>query len=487
MIVEGPNGIRVDFPDGTDDATINNVMKQAYRESLVAKRDGLDKSIENSTLGGMAAGIGKDVDDNVRLAANGMSFGFLDKALGQDERAKTNAARDRQGFTGMGSEALGSMATGGMAGKAGLTASRLPWLGKYLGLTMDGAAMGGLNAYGNDQDVGTGALVGGVAGGIGQLANAGINKAYSAFNKPSVPSLDELGAQKSAAYGAVDASGAQYTPEQLAILKQGIADDMAAGRMHPAINPKVSAVNDIVGEDLGKGPMTLSDLDRTRQVVGQKIFQNAPTADDSRLGGQMLANFDEFIDATPPAVGGDNTTAVDALKQARELHKRMSKSEVIAEALDKATRRTSATGSGGNIDNATRQRINAIIDNKRLSRQFNKEELTMMRKIVDGSGTGNAMRLAGKLSPSGNGLMAALGVGGAMTNPILGIPALVGIGAKAGADRTTKKMAEDLMKSVLSGGNYKAKTLSPGTQKQVEDMIRAMLAGGTTIAASQSR
>jgi hypothetical protein len=450
MIVEGPNGIRVDFPDGTDDATINNVMKQAYRESLVAKRDGLDKSIENSTLGGMAAGIGKDVDDNVRLAANGMSFGFLDKALGQDERAKTNAARDRQGFTGMGSEALGSMATGGMAGKAGLTASRLPWLGKYLGLTMDGAAMGGLNAYGNDQDVGTGALVGGVAGGIGQLANAGINKAYSAFNKPSVPSLDELGAQKSAAYGAVDASGAQYTPEQLAILKQGIADDMAAGRMHPAINPKVSAVNDIVGEDLGKGPMTLSDLDRTRQVVGQKIFQNAPTADDSRLGGQMLANFDEFIDATPPAVGGDNTT-------------------------------------GGNIDNATRQRINAIIDNKRLSRQFNKEELTMMRKIVDGSGTGNAMRLAGKLSPSGNGLMAALGVGGAMTNPILGIPALVGIGAKAGADRTTKKMAEDLMKSVLSGGNYKAKTLSPGTQKQVEDMIRAMLAGGTTIAASQSR
>jgi hypothetical protein len=432
-------------------------------------------------------------DDSMRLLASGGSFGFADKLAGymsgegtEAERVKTNASRDRQGLRGVATEALGSIVPVSAITKAGVTAMNLPgWTGKILGPGIDGAAYGTLFAAGNDQDIAKGAGIGAGFGVLGQAVGAGVKKGYQAFNKPAVPSLDDLVTQKNAAYGTVDASGAQYTPQQLAGLKQGIADDMAAGRMHPAINPKVSAVNDIIADDLAKGPMTISDLDRTRQVVGNKVFQNAPTADDARLGGQMLQNFDEFIDATPPWVGGDNTAAVAALKKARELNRRVEKTRLIEEALTKADRQAAVTGSGGNIDNATRQKFNSILNNKRLSRNFTTEEKAMMDRLARGTEVGNKLRLAGKLSPQGSGLMAALGIGGAMTNPILGIPALVGIGAKAGADRTTRKMADALLNSVKTGGAYKVPDMPPAAKAKLDAMIKALVVSGTAGAVTQ--
>lgn len=453
------------------------------RDELLRKRAELDAELEGMTLGGTAKAIGKDLDDNVRLAANGISMGFLDKALGQEDRARTNAARDRQGMVGAASEAAGAFAVPMGAAKAGVTFANVPVRGAaIMAPAIEGAGYGAATALGNDKDIATGAAWGAGLGMLGQAAGAGINKAHSAFHKPKVPTLDELRLQKDAAYKVVDSSGSQYTPDQLMALRQGIADDMAAGKMTPGLNDKVIATSRLVDDDLGKGPMTLSDVDRARQIVNRKLFDNAPSADDARLGRDMLSNFDEFLDATPPAVGGENVAAVNAVKEARALNKRLSKSELVANALDRAERRAAVTGSGGNVENATRQKINAIIDNKRLSRQFSKDELAMMDKIARGTGAGNAMRLAGKLSPSGNGLMAALGIGGAMTNPYLGIPALVGIGAKAGADRTTRKLADELMKSVLSGGNYKPASIPEGKRKAVESLIKALVFGGTATA-----
>lgn len=455
----------------------------ARREALLAKRDALDASIQDSTLGGMASGIGSALDDNVRLAANGISFGFLDKALGAEDRAKTNAARERQGVTGMASEALGSMALPMGAARAGASVANIPLRGAALAApTVEGAGYGALSALGNDKSVGEGAAWGAGLGMLGQAVGAGVNKAYSMFNKPKVPTLEGLTAQKTAAYDAVDASGAQYTPEQLQALRTGIADDMAAGDMTAGLNDKVIATSGLVDKKLGGGPMTLSEVDRARQIVNRKLFDNAPSADDARLGRDILSNFDEFLDATPPSIGGDNAAALESLKSARSLNKRLSKSEIIADALDRAERGAAVTGSGGNVNNASRQKINAILNNKRLSRQFSKEELAMMDKIARGTTVGNRARLVGKLSPSGNGLMAALGIGGAMTNPYLGIPALAGVVAKGIGDRSTKKLTDEIMKSVLSGGQYKAKTLPPQTQENIKNILKALMIGGTTTA-----
>jgi len=98
---------------------------------------------------------------------------------------------------------------------------------------------------------------------------------------------------------------------------------------------------------------------------------------------------------------------------------------------------------------------------------FSKEELASMEKIVTGGDRQNALRLLGKLSPSGNGLMAALGLGATMANPAAAIVPGVGLAAKTMADRMTKKAVDDLTRQVRTGGKTTAlpKLPSPVTPK----------------------
>ena len=442
------------------------------------------------------AKAGQAADDVVRGLANGVTLGYADQFAGymngsgaDAERAKTDAAKQRGGSAITAAEILGSM----------LPASRLSQAASAAGLggasfgtrTLSMAGQAGLlgtaQRMGNGQEVtptgvATDMALGAGGNVLGEGLSAGASKVAGLFNhKPAVPSLDELVAQKNAAYGAVDQSGSQYAPEQLRNLRQGLSDDLVAGQATPGLNDKVLTVNSLVDNKLNSGPLTLSEVDRARQIINAKLFGNAPSADDARLGGNMLRNFDEFTDSTVPSIGGDNLKAVQALKTARELNKRVSKTTVLEDALNKAERQASVTGSGGNVDNATRQKINAILNNKKIVKSFSAEERAMMEKLARGTEVGNKLRLAGKLSPSGNGLMAALGIGGAMTNPILGIPSLVGIGAKALADRTTKKTAETLLAMVKTGKPVAELSGSPNAVQRLAESKREALARMLTL------
>jgi hypothetical protein len=191
--VQLPDGTIAEFPDGMAPEAIEGVLRQQFgapdqsakRAELMARRDQLDAQVDtmnqDSTLAGAADGAMRGIDDNVRLAANGMSFGILDKTLGGDERAKTNAARGRQGYTGMASEILGSVASPSLAAGMGATFTAVPKVGGLLGLTADGAAMGAADAYGHDENIGKGALIGGAFGAAGDLLVRGGSKLLSPF------------------------------------------------------------------------------------------------------------------------------------------------------------------------------------------------------------------------------------------------------------------------------------------------------------------
>lgn len=117
-------------------------------------------------------------DDTARNIVNGATFGFADKFASymggtplEEERQKSADARERSGLAGALTEIGGSVATGGLAARAGLTAARIPGaVGRFGGAAIDGAGFGALNAVGNDQDIGTGAAIGGALGAGGQAA-----------------------------------------------------------------------------------------------------------------------------------------------------------------------------------------------------------------------------------------------------------------------------------------------------------------------------
>lgn len=474
-------------PSASGKFTIIEPDMEAKRAELMAKRDALDASLENNTLGGMAAGVGKALDDNVRLAANGISLGFLDKALGPEARAATNAARDRQGYTGMASEALGSMALPMGAAKAGLTATNLPKVGGMLGLPLDGAAVGALNAYGNDKDVATGAGIGAVGGLIGQGIGAGINRAFT--KKPVIPTAEELKKAGQAAFERSKAEGVIFKPEAVDRLRGDVYKDFADFGFHPQNQPGASVAYGEL-ERLAQGGNVAMEGLHTARKVAQGGF-NPTNPSNNALIGKVTERIDDFAaNASPEDVlAGNPQAAAAALKEGQNYWSRFRKLEKVQELMDRAGLNAGSTGSGGNVENATRQQLKRILTDKKMMRGFTADEKAAVKQAVLGTPVQNALRLAGKMSPQGNGLMLWLQGAGSVAAPQVTIPAmLAGYGAKKTAESMTRGKADIVQKLIASGGSKEAlkgiNSLSPEAQKRIEAVIRALMVSGTTAAAT---
>lgn len=297
----------------------------ARRDELLRKRAELDAELELTTLGGTAGSIGRALDDNVRLAANGISMGFLDKGLDamrqptitdlitgapMIERAKTNAARDRQGLVGAGSEIAGSFAP--MAAATGIVnaASKVPGMfqavanmaAKVPGLpttarlaapTASGAAWGGATALGNDKPIGEGMAWG---AGLGMLGDLGARAGSAIINPIASYFRPEKAANKAIIKAMLEA---KTNPAQ-------IADDLARAA------------------DDGQGVYAVADA---MGLPGQRLASTV-----ARNPSEGRAPFVEFLDKRQSGQGrrisnalsegfGEPATAlqrIDALKAARK-------------------------------------------------------------------------------------------------------------------------------------------------------------------------
>jgi len=195
--------------------------------------------------------------------------------------------------------------------------------------------------------------------------------------------------------------------------------------------------------------VTLKGMDIIRRVAGNAAMQ-ADNPSQQTLARKIIDRIDDHIDqlADDDILTGSRA-GVHHLKEARQLWGRLRRSEMVDTAAAKAELRAASTGSGGNADNATRQNVRRLLERPK---GMTAAEKNAADKVVRGTTGQNALRLAGKLSPSGNGLMAALGVGGAMVNPAIGVASLGGMAAKSIADRMTTRNVQRLSQIIRSGG-----------------------------------
>lgn len=157
---------------------------------------------------------------------------------------------------------------------------------------------------------------------------------------------------------------------------------------------------------------------------------------------------DEVIDMAPMT---GNQKASDALKLARADNRRFKKIELFEELMDKAQRGAAATGSGGNVVNKYRQAVASILNSTRNKAKFDSEEIKLMEDFVQGTMSENTMRLIGKLSPTGNGLMQALNIGAIVNNPAFAVATISGAAAKAGAEGKAVKSLDAIRNMITSG------------------------------------
>jgi hypothetical protein len=314
----------------------------------------------------------------------------------------------------------------------------------------------------------------------GQLAGGGVGSVVGAGKKvPKAPSADELQQLKRDAYKAVDNLGASYIPQALDKLASNIAT--ATAKASSIRHPKaVSMVQDI--KSWVANGMSLTELDELRQRVRLDLIRSGDEA-EGMWGEAILDEIDNFIAKAGAAdmASGSGPDANKAILAARELNSRWRKTELIEDAYYKAHMQTESTGSGGNINNKIKQALTSILTNEKKRRAFTTAELDEMEKVVSQGKGDDLLRLVGKLSPSGNGLMAALGIGGTAANPLLAAVPIAGMIAKGAADASTVRKAATLRANIAAGKGNTLRSADRGLATSA-----AALGGATTAAANDN-
>ena len=272
----------------------------------------------------------------------------------------------------------------------------------------------------------------------------------------TAPALQDIQGMKSQAYADAEALGVAYTPDAYANMVAKIENTLEQAGADPQLNASVTSMLNNMQKRVGDQPITMETLDKVRQQVRENVISPAYRAardGDVRLGNIIIDEIDDFIASGVGAVSNNGQAGSAAIQKARALNSVWRKSQALQDAVENATLRSASTGSGGNFENALRQEIRKIYQNPKKVAGFSELERKAMRAVIEGDLGQNVLRNIGKLSPQGNGLMAALGVGTTAANPVLAPVWLGAMGAKHLAQRGIKNKFDELDEMVREGAN----------------------------------
>lgn len=442
------------------------------------------------------AQAGTAADDVMRAIANGMTFGFADKIAGalsgdgtEAERAKTTEAQMRGGSASTAATIGGSLATGmgaarngaTLIGRFGTDAMRgVGGLTARAGLAAaEGAGYGALSAAGQDQDLGDGALMGAIMGGVASPVLEGAQAVFrGAVRGKSAPamSVEEARAAGQKAYEAADAAGVAFTPQAVDRVKNTVTQQLADFGYDPALQPGAAAVLKRL-EDIGGQNVTLKGLETLRKVASNGYVQGNQS--NNRVIDMLIETIDDVV--SNPAAGdvltGDAKAGSAALQTARDMWRRASRGAQIQGALTDAEFQTARSGFGGNTDNPIRQRLDSI--RKSGARGFTPDERQALETAIEGSPIQNVMRRVGAFSPdrafgSVSGLTAVGGLG-----PAGAIIPAGGWVANQLSGSMSRGNVDDLLNVIMNGG---VRPPMNAAQRAVEGaydpLIRAIIAAG---------
>jgi len=526
--VNAPDGTVVNFPDGTAPDIIKNVMRQrfggpetpaaptesrdAYRARIEGMRDSVVPSpgtVEMNDAAEVAMSRpGGLVERGARALIQGTTFGAGDEITArlaslspnmdyetalEGERNRLELQRQENPVLSYGAEIAGSMAVPiGAVGTTGNLGSRALKSG---GL---GAALGGvygfLSGEGGAEERADNALgAAGVGGTIGvaiPVAGSAIQRIVNAYTKgraipaaaANAPTTAQLRQQGQAAYRAIDDAGVQINPQAFSDRFGSIVDDLASDGLDQlpgpgSLTPKSARVVQIgreMGDQMAQDPtaaLPFSSLDQLRRQAGNAAADTnafGRATPDSRLGAQVVGGLDDFVENLTPAdvTAGDLQTLQTMIPKARELWGRMSRSQMIDDAIGNSENYLSGTASG------LRNQFARILRNPQMRRGFDESEIAAIRRVVNGSIPEKLLYLVG----GGLGNLGAIGVGTAMGGPV-GFLAGAGIaaGTRKAADAVASRNADIVRALVANNGLRNAPPvaqLTDETRNIVEQLMR---------------
>jgi hypothetical protein len=469
--VELPDGRILEFPEGTSHDVITGAIQKLLAPAAPTPERTFGQTIYENVIGsgepdtfgeklgqyirGGTAAVARGMADAPALPVNVAQLGAMgvEKLFGMEDPSMVSRALDRLPDT---RDMLGAvpvlgpesrykapgkvgefLSTGGeFSGGAGLMSGAKAML-KY------GLAPGLASEAAGQATEGTAAepYARVAAGLFAPLAINTTNKTVNAMFRRAAdrPSVETLRDAKNAAYDAVDASGVKI-PLTVTDDIYTQAQSAAASRNYvPDVDTQITASLTTLKNQSGK-PLTIGQLDKVRQGLAGRY-----TAAPNQVAIlDMIDIVDDAIQALP---GGD-----DLISAARLANSRYKKAELFDRAFQKAADQTASTGSGGNTVNKFRQAVTSIINNPKQSKFFDQSEIDLMRRFVQGDLPENALRLIGKMSPTGNGLMMALHTVGGVASGGATVPLMMaGELARKGSSRLAMQGAEQIKTMAATG------------------------------------
>lgn len=290
----------------------------------------------------------------------------------------------------------------------------------------------------------TSAAIGGVAQKtVAPVVQAIGQKLKGALSEPSVEGLRKVAKE---AYDAADEQGFKVVPNKLSNLSKESSAAAKTGDLayKPQIHTDAKRAFDFVEEMADEVPLDQMNL-RTMEQIRTNLGQLASKADgaDKAIILNLRDDLDQLVSTSLHETGDD------LYRVARQSWAQFKKAEMIEEAFNSAKLAASTSGTGGNVQNQLRQAVKSIVNNKKKSSFFKKDELKEMKKFASGSLDENFLRFFGRMSPTTGGLMAMLNVGVGVGSGGATVPAqLAAMGAKTMGDISKTAQAQRLVESI---------------------------------------
>lgn len=321
-----------------------------------------------------------------------------------------------------------------------------------------------------------GAPVGGVVGGT---------TAKLTQKMATPPATDALKAEATKAYKAADDAGLIVSRDAFKRMVAGLQDDLAEMGIDRTMHPRTMAAFKRLAEV--DDNVSLKGLETLRRVVNNA--GNTMDRSEGKMAQAMRDRIDDFVMGlgADDVLTGNAAQGVEALTKARGLWAKASKAAQIEEAIRRAKiRQHQFSGSG--YENALRTEFRQIAMNPKRFRMFNESEREAILKVVEGGKVENALRLFGKLAPTG---IVSSALGGGMGFTIGGAPGavmvpLTGHAARSGATAMTSRnarLAEALMRN---GAPLRSQRPLNAIESGLRNALLMSGVAGTTQAAQNS-
>jgi hypothetical protein len=296
----------------------------------------------------------------------------------------------------------------------------------------------------------------------------------------AAPDVEALQDTARAIYQELDDSGIRLQKKSFAGLVNRLETTAKKANVDNTLTPKTARTLELLRKDFKEPQLkTVGDI----EIMRRKISEAAKTLDsqDSSAALRLIDEIDEHLDNLSPTAfaGGRKIAGKDITtryKAARNLWGRSKRAELISDAMERAGRQASG------FENGIRIQLRQILNNKKRSRFFSREELAAMDDVVKGTNEQNLFKLVGRLGFSeGQATNIIGGLGGtAFGTAVGGAPGAVTVNflgqlSRKAAQKATVKNAKLSDAIVRARGNGKEITeaylrLTPKNKRKLSEL-----------------